>query len=168
MNQLYGTKKNVAILLLGSILFVCMYDVLYYAHDLGINYPIYLLMLLAGTYWALSFHENVNRTVFLALSAVMMALSLQYMLFTNEVFEALNFLLIPILYFLTVLFSLGEYENTVVQFLSSVFVPVAHMDMFIRCGTGLMRTTGVAGKKQWGKILLAFCLRPSLSCSFCR
>jgi hypothetical protein len=131
-----------------------MFDVLFYAHDLGINYPIYLLMLLAGTYWALSFHENVNRTVFLALSAVMMALSLQYMLFTNEVFEALNFLLIPILYFLTVLFSLGEYENTVVQFLSSVFVPVAHMDKFIRCGTGLMRTTGVAGKKQWGKILL--------------
>ena len=60
MEKLFGIKKNTALLCLFSTLLGIMFNVLFYRYRFGINYPIFMAMILISTFWALSFKEYFN------------------------------------------------------------------------------------------------------------
>jgi len=130
-----------------------LFDAFFYEYDLGVNYLIYLVVMLAGTYWALSFRNEFNRAVFMLFSACMLLLSAIYVTSTNEVFRALNFLLIPALYFVSILVSLGLVRNMFVNMIVYVFTPVAHLNKYFTAAVSFVSSKG-RRKGHGAKILL--------------
>lgn len=157
MEKLYGNKKNTALLLIFSAILGIAFNVLFYKYRFGVNYLIYITMILAATYWAMTFKEGFNKQIYLFMAACILLLSAGYLISTNELFHALNFLLIPFLYYLGILLSLSS-EKIIIDFFIYTIVPLAHMDKFIKCGAGLIRTQRSGKNKLTGKILLGVLL----------
>ncbi len=157
MEKLYGDKKNTALLLIISAILGVAFNVLFYKYRFGINYLIYMAMILAATFWALTFKKDFNKTVYLMMSAGIFLLAAGYFISSNEFFHALNFMLIPILYYLAILLSVGS-EHLLTDLFVYTFVPISHMDKFIKCGAGLLRTQRNGKNKVAGKILLGVLL----------
>lgn len=157
MQKLYGDKKNTALLLTFSAVLGAAFDILFYEYRLGANYLIYITMILTATYWALTFKEKFNRQIYLFTAACILLLSAGYLFSSNELFHALNFLLIPFLYYLGILLSLNS-DKIIADLFIYVFVPLAHMDKFVRCGAGLIRLRKNEKNRPAGKILLGVLL----------
>lgn len=153
MEKLYGDKKNTALLLIISAILGIAFNVLFYKYRFGINYLIYMSMILAATFWALTFKKDFNKNIYLFMSACILLLAAGYFISANEFFHVLNFMLIPVLYYLAILLSIGS-EHLLTDLFVYTFVPITHMDKFIKCGAGLMRTQRNSKNKVAGNILL--------------
>ncbi len=154
MEKLYGNKKNSIMLLSCSAVLGIVFNVLFYQYRFGINYPIYLALILAMTYWALTFREDFNRKTYLFMSVAMMLIAANFCFSKNDILLFLDFMSVPVLYVLTVILSLKKDDPVGIAFVSQAFIPVVNMDKFVRCAAGLMRTTNEGKKKVTGKILL--------------
>ena len=154
MEKLYGNKKNTILLLSCSAVLGILFNMLFYKYRFGINYPIYLALILAMTYWALTFREDFKKNNYLFMSAALMLIASNFLLTKNELLLGLDFVSVPILYFITVIISLTKEDKLGVSFFAHTLVPLLHMDKFVRCAAGLMRTTNEGKKKVTGKILL--------------
>ena len=90
-------KKEDVYILISSVLLGVLFNILFYNKPLGISYPFFVIVFYIAFLWNLrqkiSFRFNFGW--FLTLPII--ALSSTYLIFSNQVFAALNFLMIPIL-----------------------------------------------------------------------
>lgn len=154
MEKLYGNKKNTILLLSFSAFLGILFNILFYQYRFGINYPIYLILILAMTYWALTFREDFNKINYLFMSVAMMLISANFFFSKNDILLLLDFVSVPVLYVLTVILSLKKDDPVGIAFFSQAFIPITNMDKFVRCGAGLMRTAKEGKKRVLGKIFL--------------
>ena len=154
MEKLYGNKKNTILLLSCSAVLGILFNVLFYQYRFGINYPIYLALILAMTYWALTFREDFNKKTYLLMSAAMMLIAANFFFSKNDILLFLDFTSVPVLYVLATILSLKKDDPIGIAFISQAFIPIANMDKFTRCAVGLMRTGKEVKKRVTGKILL--------------
>ena len=90
-------QKEDIYLIVCSVLLGMLFDILFYKKALGISYPLFVIAFYVAFLWNLR-----NKIVFRLnfgwfLSIPIIALSSTYFIFSNQIFAALNFLIIPIL-----------------------------------------------------------------------
>ena len=115
-------KENVFILI-GSIVLAVIFNMLFYEKELGVSYPIFVLVLYGVLIFTLrdKIELKINFGTLLTLPIIM--LSLTYLFFSNWKFMLLNFMIIPALIFVQTLLitNNNDYKWFDVRFLFDFF-----------------------------------------------
>lgn len=90
-------NKKAIHLLIGSLVLGLLFNLLFYGKPLGLSYPIYMLALYSFLFLNLNKKPKLKFDFSGLLGISIMALSFSYLFFSNPIFAALNFFLIPIL-----------------------------------------------------------------------
>ena len=97
VEQEASVKKEHIILLLLTVLFGILFDVLFYGKAMGISYPIFVAAYYAILLWYMRKDLTIRPDFGWLLTIPVIMLSLTYTLHTNFVFYVLNFMAIPVL-----------------------------------------------------------------------
>ena len=97
MEDTLVVKKGDIYILICSVLLGVLFNILFYKKPLGISYPIFVIAFYVVFLWNLR-HKIIFKFSFgWVLSIPIIALSFTYFIFSNKIFAAVNFLVIPIL-----------------------------------------------------------------------
>ncbi len=152
--ELFESKKETGILLAISAVLGILFDVLFYnAYTLGLNYLLFALLLLGATFWALAHKKEFDPKRYALFSVAIILLAGECTVYASPVFMALNFFVVPFLYFCMVLSALHVETDLFNNFFGYVFIPISRMHRFFASLVGLF---GVKrGEKHTaGKVLL--------------
>jgi len=127
-------KKKYWLLLCGLFIGI-VFDIFFYDKTLGISYPVFTVLVLiiaAFLFWG-KYGELSNRDWLWALPV--MALSITFLLYSNQILKVLNFLIIP--YLLIMLISLVSKTNSsnwadirfIGDFFKRLFIPFGYVHM---------------------------------------
>lgn len=96
-------KKENVFILIGSIVLAVIFNMLFYEKDLGVSYPIFVLVFYGVVISTLrgNIERKINFGILLTIPIIM--LSLTYLFFSNGIFMFFNFLIIPALIFIQTL-----------------------------------------------------------------
>ena len=89
--------KGNTLLLIWALALGLLFNVLFYDKPLGLSYPLYVTALYFVLVWNIRKYQKVRFGLTWLLGISIMALSFSYLLFSNEIFAALNFLVILVL-----------------------------------------------------------------------
>ncbi|AET69092.1 hypothetical protein Desor_3612 [Desulfosporosinus orientis DSM 765] len=128
-------QKEDIILLISSVLLGVIFDFLFYKKSLGISYLIFVIAFYLFFGWNLRRKIGFSYSFGWFLGIPILALSSTYLIFANQIFRALNFVIIPILIVAQTLLIIGENKH---QWFEASFV----MDI----GKGVRRTLGNISK----------------------
>ncbi len=92
-----GQKKEVLQLILLALAAGFTFDYLFYDKELGMSYPVYVLVLLCFFWWSMRKNISVKKDFGWFLLIPILLLSAAFAIYSNPVLLALNFLLIPVL-----------------------------------------------------------------------
>jgi hypothetical protein len=119
-----GRKHS--LLMIFSVIIGITYTVLFHKTiHLGLNYPIFLLMVFLFTYIMLN-SEQFNKKTYTALCAVNFLYAAVYSVYMNTIIRSLNFVAVPILYIFTVILSQNN-KADILNFIKSLFVPFLYI-----------------------------------------
>jgi len=90
-------QKEDIYLLISSVVLGLLFDILFYNKTLGISYPLFVIAFYIMFLWNLRRKVKFNYNFGWLLSIPIITLSSTYFIFSNQIFAALNFLIIPIL-----------------------------------------------------------------------
>jgi hypothetical protein len=91
-------KKEISFLLISALILGFLFDLLFYGKSLGLSYPLYILALYILLFWNMRNNQTPKfETKELVLGLPIIALSLTYLIYSNQIFAVLNFFIIPIL-----------------------------------------------------------------------
>lgn len=90
-------KKENIYILIGSVILAIVFNILFYQKELGVSYPIFVLIFYGALMFTLrdKIEFKINFGTLLTIPIVM--LSLIYLFYSNWIFLVLNFLIIPVL-----------------------------------------------------------------------
>lgn len=91
------SKKNL-FLLIESLALGLLFNLLFYEKPLGLSYPLFVTTLYVLLLWNVKKEIRLKFNVKALLGIAIIALSFTYLLFSNPIFQVLNFLMIPILF----------------------------------------------------------------------
>ncbi len=94
-DNLYS-KENIWLLLF-SLLLGLLFDLLFYGKPLGLSYPLYAIALYAVLLWNMRKNQQLKFSRTWLWGIPILALSLTYFFFSNEIFAFFNFLMVPAL-----------------------------------------------------------------------
>lgn len=118
-------KKHTLLMILAAVVGV-VYTLLFHKTiHLGLNYPIFLLMMLIFTYIMLN-SEHFNKKTYIALSLVNFLYAAVYAVYMNNIIRSVNFLVVPVLYIITVILSQNN-KADILKFLKSLFIPFLYI-----------------------------------------
>ncbi len=104
LGRILVKKNDPKVVLVAAFLLACAHNYLFYGNAIGISYPMFTIFfyLYIVTFMKeqLRFHSAPSWFLF----AVIVVLSMTYVLFNNPIFYALNFLILPILIFIHITF----------------------------------------------------------------
>ncbi len=89
-------KENIY-LLLASLMLGLLFDFLFHGKAPGSSYPLYVIALYGTLFWQMRQNLTLKLDWTWLLSIPIFALSLTYLLYSNQIFASLNFLIIPLL-----------------------------------------------------------------------
>ncbi len=92
-DNLYS-KENIWLLLF-SLLLGLLFDLLFYGKPLGLSYPLYAIALYAVLLWNMRKNQQLKFSRTWLWGIPILALSLTYFFFSNEIFAFFNFLMVP-------------------------------------------------------------------------
>ncbi|KUO73487.1 MAG: hypothetical protein APF81_05205 [Desulfosporosinus sp. BRH_c37] len=90
-------KKEHSYLLICALILGLLFDFLFFGKPLGLSYPLYIIALYTVLFWNMRNSEQLKIDTNLLLGIPIIALSFTYLIYSNQIFEVLNFLVIPIL-----------------------------------------------------------------------
>lgn len=127
-------KKTYGFLLAGSILIAILYDFLFYDKVAGVSYPIFIFCVYAVLYRKVKAILIKKECFESFLTVPILALSLAYLFFSNQVLRTINSFLIPVLLVAHILLIIGKnrYEWFQLGFLKDILKgmlvwPFAHV-----------------------------------------
>ena len=91
------TKKENIYLLVSCIIIGILFDLLFYGKPLGLSYPLFTITIYSILFWNMRDNLKFRFDFNWLLGVPVIALSFTYMIFSNIVFTALNFIAVPIL-----------------------------------------------------------------------
>ena len=95
-NEVLEHKEN-NYLLICALIFGLLFNFLFYGKPLGLSYPLYIIALYTLLFWNLRINQPIKIDATWLLGIPIIALSLSYLVFSNQIFAILNFFMIPIL-----------------------------------------------------------------------
>lgn len=118
-------KKHTLLMILSAVVGI-VYTLLFHKTiHLGLNYPLFLLIVFVFTYIMLN-SEQFNKKTYIALCAVNLLYSAVYAIYMNTFIRSINFFAVPALYIITVILS--QYNKAdILIFLKSLFVPFLYI-----------------------------------------
>jgi len=94
----WPVNKEHVYFLLCSLILGLLFNFLFFGKTLGLSYPLYAIALYAILFWNLRHNQQLKLDWTWLLAIPIIALSFCYFIFSNQLFAALNFLVIPILF----------------------------------------------------------------------
>jgi hypothetical protein len=91
-------KKKHIYFLICSLILGLLFNLLFFGKPLGLSYPLYVLALYTVLFWNMRQNQQVKLDGTWLLGIPIIALSCSYFIFSNQLFAALNFVMIPILF----------------------------------------------------------------------
>lgn len=136
--ELFESKKETGILLGASAALGVLFDVLFFkAYTLGLNYVLFALAMEGATFWALKHHRDFDAKRYALGAAALILIAGECTVYASPVFMALNFLIVPILYFSVNLYALHMEQDVFSNFFAFVFMPISRMHRFFVSLIGL-------------------------------
>lgn len=90
-------KKENSYLLISALILGLLFEFLFYGKALGVSYPLYIMALYTLLFWNMRNNQPLKFDSKLLLGIPILALSFSYLIYSNQIFAMLNFLIIPIL-----------------------------------------------------------------------
>ncbi|HZW82764.1 MAG TPA: DUF4173 domain-containing protein [Candidatus Deferrimicrobium sp.] len=94
----WPVKKENIYFLICSVILGLLFNLLFFGKPLGLSYPLYVLALYTVLFWNMRQNQQVKFDWTWLLGIPIIALSCSYFIFSNQLFAALNFVMIPILF----------------------------------------------------------------------
>ena len=115
-------KQETSYLLISALILGFLFDLLFYGKPLGLSYPLYIIALYIVLFWNMKKNRLLKFESRLLLGIPILALSFSYLIYSNQIFAVLNFVVIPILFVAQTLLltSNNRYEWFKSQFLLEV------------------------------------------------
>ncbi|MBU5351319.1 DUF4173 domain-containing protein [Paenibacillus barcinonensis] len=111
IEKIKSSPHRALITLLVAVLLAFIHQYLFYGHEIGLSYPLFVILFYSFMY---IFAQDRMRalTLFDAwIAGVVLLLSLTYLLFDNFLFQVLNFLIIPVLIMLHLTYVMGRKQR---------------------------------------------------------
>lgn len=111
IEKIKSSPHRALITLLVAVLLAVIHQYLFYGHEIGLSYPLFVILFYSFMY---IFAQDCMRalTLFDAwVTGVVLLLSLTYLLFDNFLFQVLNFLIIPVLIMLHLTYVMGRKQR---------------------------------------------------------
>jgi len=155
-------KKENIIILIGSIVLAVIFNILFYRKQLGVSYPIFVIVLYGVMLFTLrnKIERKISFGTILTIPVVM--LSLTYLLFSNPVFGFFNFFIVPTLICIQTLLITNNNNymwfdiRILLDFLNAVFVrTLGHIFLPFRLLSGIIKRKHGSNKVSvLGKVVI--------------
>jgi hypothetical protein len=99
-----NSKNQQKLLVIAAVLLACIHNYLFYGNPPGISFPLFVIIFYTYVFTFTKQQLRLHSLPGWLLFAVIMLLSMTYVLFNNPIFYALNFLIIPVLIFTHITF----------------------------------------------------------------
>jgi hypothetical protein len=108
INKIMSSPHRAMITLLTAVLLAVMHQYLFYDLDIGVSYPIFVILFYSFMYIFARDRMRALTIVDAWIASVILLLSLTYLLFDNVLFQVLNFMVIPSLVLLHLAYAMGR------------------------------------------------------------